>query len=413
MADDIRKKTSLRKMKLIATSLLGLMTSLFLVAHYFEKTVPGIDFLRAFAEAAMVGAFADWFAVVALFGHPLGLKLPHTAIIPRNKDRIGEGLGAFVQENFLTPEAISEKVRSADIAGAAAEWLSHPGNTERVADEVKALLPKMLDALGDEEVSDFIRDKAVLAVKSTDLVSLAGDFLELLTTHDRHQMLFDQALMLIKDLFEKYKPHIQSRITRESNVFLVLLGGDTALYNKLVTVVTRTLDEVASNPNHELRKRYSEVMQDFITKLKTSPEYGAKVDEIREDVFNSPAVLRYFENVWSDIKIAVLADLSLPESVIRERTKEAILRVSMGALSDAYVRDRLNNWIRNALVDTLSRHREEISKLIADKVKEWDAWTVSRKLELEVGKDLQFVRINGTVIGGAVGLLIHAVSRLF
>jgi uncharacterized membrane-anchored protein YjiN (DUF445 family) len=413
MTEDIHKAASLRKMRLYATSLLLLVTSVYIIAQIFEKYFPWLTFLKAFAVAAMVGALADWFAVSALFRHPLGLKLPHTAIIPRNKDRIGESLGKFVQENFITPEAISDKIKSIDIMGLTSEWLSIPQNSERVAEEVRTFLPKVLDTLNDKDVKNFVRETAVSAVKSADLVSFAGDFFELLTSHNRHQELFDHVLILIRELFEKFKPDLQDKIKRESGIFLVLLGGDITLYNKLVAVVVRTLDEVTSDPDHQLRRKFSEEMQKFVMKLKSSTEYGEKIEEIREEVFNSPSVRSYFEKVWGEIKDSILSDLSEPESVLKEKTKDVIRRIHCKALSDVYLRERLNNWIRNALISTLISNREEISGLIAETVKKWDAATMSRKLELEVGKDLQYIRINGTVIGGLLGLLIHIVSTFF
>jgi uncharacterized membrane-anchored protein YjiN (DUF445 family) len=236
MTEDIRKEASLKKTRRFATSLLLLMVFVFLGAGFFEKNLPWLGYFRAFAEAAIVGALADWFAVTALFRHPLGLKLPHTAIIPTNKDRIGESLGKFVEKNFLTPEAISEKLKSADIAGKAADWLSHPRNTELAANEIGGFLPRFVDALNDDDVRRFIRKNVAAALRSLNLAPLAGDFLGLLTSRNKHQELFDQALVLFSNLFENYKPVLRDRITQESGVLFLLVGGDTKLYEKIVTI---------------------------------------------------------------------------------------------------------------------------------------------------------------------------------
>ncbi len=413
MTEDTGKEVSLRKMRRLATSLLLLMVAVFLAADFFEKGRPWLGFVKAFAEAAVVGALADWFAVTALFRYPFGLKLPHSAIIPTNKDRIGESLGKFVEKNFLTPEAISEKLKSADIAGTIADWLSEPGNTERAAEEIGDFLPKLLDTLNDEDVRSFIATNAASAVRAINLAPLAGNLLEILTSRNKHQELFDKALMLAADLFEKHKPDLQSRITKESGLIFLLVGGDTKLYNKVVSVVGRTLEEIASDPAHEARKRFNAVMAEFISKLQTSSEYRAKIEEMREEVLGNPAVAHYIENVWTDIKEAALKDLAEPGSVIRTRTKEAISAVYRGALADAHIRSRLNRWIRDAVVNAVSGHRNEIGNMIADRVKKWDAGTITRKLELEVGKDLQYIRINGTIIGGFIGLLIYCISLIF
>jgi uncharacterized membrane-anchored protein YjiN (DUF445 family) len=413
MTEDEKKEASLKKSRRFATFLLLLMVLIFLAAGFFEKNMPWLGFFRAFAEAAIVGALADWFAVTALFRHPLGLSLPHTAIIPTNKDRIGESLGTFVQKNFLTPEAISEKLRSADIAGKTADWLSHPRNTELVANEIGDFLPRFLDTLNDEDVRLFIRKNAVAAVRAVDLAPLAGDFLGLLTSHNKHRELFDQALVLLSELFERYKPTLQERITQESGIFFLLVGGDTRLYEKIVTVVGQTLAEISSDPGHEIRRKFDVAMEEFIAKLKSSPEYRAKVEGLREELLGNPAVSRYLESVWTDVKESVLRDLADPGSVIRARTKDIIRAIYLGTLTDAHIRHRLNQWIRQAAINTVSRHRNEIGNIIAEKVKKWDTRTMTRKLELEVGKDLQYIRINGTVIGGLIGLLIHVVSRFF
>ncbi len=413
MTEDIIKEASLKKSRRFATSLLLLMVFIFFAAGFFEKNLPLLGYFRAFAEAAIVGALADWFAVTALFRHPLGLRLPHTAIIPTNKDRIGESLGKFVEKNFLTPEAISEKLKSADIAGKTADWLSHPRNTELVANEISDFLPRFLAALNDDDIRRFIRKNVASAVRSLNIAPLAGDFLELLTSHNKHRELFDRALVLFSELFENYKPVLQERITEESGVLFLLVGGDTKLYRKIATVFGRTLAEISSDPEHTARKKFDAVMEEFISKMKTSPGYRAKVEEIREEVLGNPAAARYLENIWTDIKEAILRDLADPGSVIRARAKDIIRAIYLGTLTDAHIRERLNHWIQQAVINTVSRHRNEISNIIAEKVKKWDTPTMTRKLELEVGKDLQYIRINGTVIGGLVGLLIHVVSRFF
>jgi uncharacterized membrane-anchored protein YjiN (DUF445 family) len=413
MTEDTRKEASLKKSRRFATLLLLFMVLIFLTAGFFEKNMPWLGFFRAFAEAAIVGALADWFAVTALFRHPFGLRLPHTAIIPTNKDRIGESLGKFVEKNFLTPEGISEKLKSADIAGKTADWLSHPRNTERVANEIGDFLPRFLDGLNDKDVRLFIRKNTVAAVRSLNLAPLAGNFLGILTSHNKHRELFDQALVLLSDLFENYKPTLQERITQESGIFFLLVGGDTKLYQKIVTVVGQTLAEISSDPGHEIRQKFDAVMEEFILKLKTSPEYSAKVDEIREEMLKNPVVSGYLEDVWTDIKESILKDLADPGSLVRARTKDIIRAIYLGTLTDAHIRERLNHWIQQAVINTVSRHRNEISNIIAEKVKKWDTGTMTRKLELEVGKDLQYIRINGTIIGGLIGLLIHVVSRFF
>jgi uncharacterized membrane-anchored protein YjiN (DUF445 family) len=413
VTDDFFKEASLRKMRRFATLLLLLMCSIFLGAHFYEQTYGWLSYVRAFAEAAIVGALADWFAVTALFRHPFGLPLPHTAIIPANKDRIGASLGNFVQKNFLTPEAIKEKLQAIDIAGKGAQWLSKPENAELITTEVLSFIPKVLDALNDDDVKRFIKTNAASAIRTLNLASFTGEFLTLLTSHHKHQVLFDQAMIFIADLFDKYKPELHHKIKKESNLVFFLLGGDTILYNKIVTAVGKTLEQITSDPEHGFRRKFDEATENFINELRSSPEYRDKIEELREDILQNPAVARYLENVWSDIKASVLDDIKNPESVVSARLKEAINAVYTKILADTRVREKINGWILTGIINSASKHRNEISKMIAARVKKWDTETMSRKLELEVGKDLQYIRINGTVIGGCIGLLMHSISLIF
>jgi len=413
MTDDIFKEASLRKTRRFATLLVILMCFIYLGSHFYEQTYSWLSFFRAFAEAAIVGALADWFAVTALFRHPFGLPLPHTAIIPTNKDRIGESLGNFVQKNFLTPEAIREKLQSLDIAGKSAHWLGTPKNSELITVEVCSFIPRVLDALNDEDVKGFIKKNAASALRSFNIATLTGEFFNLLTSHKKHQVLFDQAMVFVANLFDKYKPDLQSKIKQESNLVFVLLGGDTILYNKIVAVIGKTLEEVATDPDHEFRRKFDQVTENFIRELKSSSEYREKIEELRDDVLRNPAVASYLDNIWTDIKELILYDINNPKSVVRTRLKEAITAVYTAVLSDTHIREKLNYWVLNGVISTVSTHRNEISKIIADRVRKWDARTMSRKLELEVGRDLQYIRINGTVIGGCIGLLIHSISLVF
>jgi len=413
MQNDRVKKASLKKMQRLATSLLILMGVIFAAAGAYEKTYGWLGFVRAFAEAGIVGALADWFAVTALFRYPFGLRLPHTAIIPTNKDRIGESLGKFVEKNFLTPEAVSDKLRSFDLAGRTTEWLGNRANSRLLVDEIASFLPRLLESLDDHDIRRFVRRGAVSSIQSINLAPLFGEFLTVLTSKDKHQVLFDQALLFIEDLFEKIKPDLQTRITAESNWIFLLLNGDTKLYNKIVTVIKETLDQIAGNPGHELRNRFNDAMGDFIRHLKESSEYAAKVETMKQQIIRNRAVSRYLDDVWADLRQAILDDVGNPESAVRKSLEDALRTLYTAFLGDAAVREKMNFWIRSAVAQTVSKHRSEISNLIAEQVKKWDAETMTKKLELEVGKDLQYIRINGTVIGGCIGLLIHVISRLF
>jgi len=418
------KEVSLKKMKRGATGLLLLMVFVYIAAKHGEQTYAWLGYFRAFAEAAMVGAFADWFAVTALFRHPFGVSwlrpIPfigpliynHTAIIPNNKDRIGESLGDFVEGHFLTPEAVRERLEAEDIAGRSAAWLANPDNSSFIVDEFCSFLPRILDAIDDKDIRRFIRENITSAVRSIEIAPLAGNFLDTLTSNNKHQALFDEGLRLVNRLFEDYKPDLGRKITDETPWYLEILGVDTAIYNKVVKGIRETLRQVADNPDHELRKRFNEATLLFIENLKSSPAYKARGEAFKEDILLHPAVQQYLENVWVDMKAMVLDDIKKSDSVIRGRLKEAVTAIGRGLLRDEAVRQKINVWIQNAVIYTVSSHRNAISSLISSQVKKWDAKTLTGTLELQIGKDLQYIRINGTLVGGFVGLIIYLLSKL-
>lgn len=404
--------------------MLLLMVFVYIAAKHGEQTYEWLGYIRAFAEAAMVGAFADWFAVTALFRHPFGVRwlqpIPfigpliynHTAIIPNNKDRIGESLGDFVEGHFLTPEAVRERLEAEDIAGRSASWLANSDNSSFIVDEFCSFVPRILDAVDDKDIRRFIRENITSAVRSIEIAPLAGNFLDALTSNNKHQALFDEGLRLVNRLFEDYKPDLGRKITDETPWYLEILGVDTAIYNKVVKGIRETLRQVADNPDHELRKRFNEATLLLIENLKLSPDYKAKGEAFKEDILLHPTVQQYLENVWVDMKGMVLDDIKKPDSVIRGRLKEAVTAIGRGLLRDEAVRQKINVWIQNAVIYTVSSHRNAISSLISSQVKKWDAKTLTGTLELQIGKDLQYIRINGTLVGGFVGLIIYVLSKL-
>ncbi len=412
MIKDEHRESSLRKMKRLATGLLLLMTFIYFISKIFEKKYAWLGFIRASAEAAMVGALADWFAITALFRYPLGIPLPHTAIIPNNKDKIGESLGNFVQTNFLTVEAIKEKLQSFDIAGRGVKWLAHPENKNLIIDEFYTFIPKIFEATTDKDIKHFLDENISMAINSIELTPAAGHFLDLLTSNNKHQILFDRALILVNRLFEEYKPVLRRKIKEESPLLFKLFNRDDKVYQKFINVIHETLDQIANNPGHELRKKFDKVAQEYIDKLKSSSEYKLKGEALKKEFIKNPVIQKYINNVRSDVKAAILRNVDNQDSYFRIKIKIAIETVVGGLLNDSKILQRINAWIQDVIVNFIGKHRNEIGSLITEKIKKWDAHTVTHKLELQVGRDLQYIRINGTIIGGFVGLLIYSVSLL-
>lgn len=398
-------------MQRLATGLLMLMALVFIVARINEAAYPAFTWVRAFAEAAMVGALADWFAVVALFRHPLGLRIPHTAIIPRNKDRIGHTLAAFVVENFLSREVVSRRLESLDLVSAATGWLR--ANKRAVSEHAAHFIPTVLDALEDADVKRFLHAQLVATFKTIRLAPLAGDILGVLTTDNRHQELLNEALGLVRNVVDDNRDYFREKV-REEVPLPDWVGSATIknriadyVANKLVIKVHTTLEGVAQDPTHPMRQQFETRLQNFIEDLKTSPAYHARGEELKEKLLQHVALQEYVSNVWSDVKNRIKADLADPNSETRKQLESAIERTGMALQDDRELRAKLNRWLNDALLEFLEQHRPEFHRVIEDTVRRWDAQEVSEKLELEVGRDLQFIRLNGTIVGGLVGLALH------
>lgn len=399
-------------MKRLATALLAAMAGIDIVSRMFEPRYPVLGFVRASAEAAMVGGIADWFAVTALFRHPLHLPLPHTAIIPRNKDRIGENLAKFVETNFLAPEIIASKLERVDFAIQAANWLAVPERGRQIAQWTLGFLPSLLAAIDDDDVRRFIHDNVAQRVRDIDTPLVVSTIAETLLEDNRHQAVVTELLEQLGRLFEEHKPLIRQRVRDSTAWIWKKLSIDEKVSDNLIAVVDDTLKELSENPDHAWRAGFDEAIRHFVAQLRTSPDYLAKWEALKHRFVEHPALKAYLATIWRDIKTSIEQDAAAPRSYIKTRIEDAIAGIAKGLLEDAAMREKLNAWLRETMLVVVAGQRHAIARLISETVHHWDAATVTQKIELEVGRDLQFVRINGTVIGGIVGLLLHAIDVL-
>jgi uncharacterized membrane-anchored protein YjiN (DUF445 family) len=406
------KLSAYRRMKLLATALLAAMAALYVLSRILEPRYPVLGFARALAEAAMVGAIADWFAVTALFRHPLGLPLPHTAIIARNKDRIGENLAKFVETNFLAPEIIATKLERIDFTIQFARWLGTPERGRQIAQWALDFLPSLLAAIDDEDVRRFIHDNVAQRVREVDTPFVVGTIADTLLEDDRHQAVVTELLVQLTRLFEEHKPLIRQRVRERTAWIWKKLSIDEKVSDSLIAVVDDALKALSENPEHAWRRGFDEAIRDFVAQLRTSPEYLAKWEALKERFVEHPALKAYLATIWRDVKASIERDAAAPHSYIKARIEEAIAGIAKGLLVDDAMRARLNAWLRETMLAVIAAQRHAIARLISDTVHHWDADTVTQKIELEVGRDLQFVRINGTVIGGLVGLVLHTLDVL-
>lgn len=411
-AREASQETRLRAMKRLATGMLLLMAVIFLVSHIYRPAWPWLAWVEAFAEAAMVGALADWFAVTALFRHPLGLPIPHTAIIPRRKDELGRNLARFVRENFLISEALAPRLASLDAAGRAGAWLAEAPNSRRVSADAGAFLQWLLATLDSEALRDFLRDNLHLELRRLQIAPLAGRILDLLTRSNRHQGLMDLAVRIAREHLDENRVLIRIRIDEKSPWWLPGFV-DQEIFDKIVNEVESVLDAIGNNPEHEARQRFNEGVQNFIEALKNDPETIARGEEIKNELLAHPVVQEYLSSLWQHVSDFLLRQASEPDSALRLRFESGLMRFGEALKHDEELRAQINLWLNDAILRIVRNYREEIAGVISETVRGWDSDVTSRRVELAVGRDLQFIRINGTLVGGVAGLAIYAISRLF
>ena len=408
--DEELKRTQLETMKRRAAALLAFAAVVYVVARVFEARHPWVGYVRATAEASMVGGLADWFAVTALFRYPMGLKIPHTAIIPNRKERIGRSLGNFVQNNFLSRPVITQKLRSVNVARKLAAWLAEPEHAGVVAKHVAAGATGVVQVLRDDEVQELIEQSLVTKVRSTQVAPVLGNVLTLVTTGNRHQELFDSAIRLVARLVDENRDALRERISREMP-WWVPTPIDDKIYQKVINGIDSTLHEVSVDPDHPLRGRFNEAFHEFVEKLRTSPEMIAKGEHLKEDLLRHPAVRGYSAGLWADAKAWLLRHGTDPDSQFRKRIEHAVTQFGVSLQHDDELLEKVDGWVESAVLYVVEEYRQEVADLIATTVAAWDPDDTTRKIELQIGKDLQFIRINGTLVGGLAGLVIYTISQ--
>jgi uncharacterized membrane-anchored protein YjiN (DUF445 family) len=409
--DDRLKLDNLRRMQWFAFALLMAMALLLVIATAGAASYPLLIWIRAFAEAAVIGAIADWFAVVALFRHPLGLPIPHTAIIPHNKNRIGEALGRFVEENFLTPENVMRRLASVNLARVGAQWLATPANSERAASSVCAMVPRFLAMVDDEDVARFLARTLLSELDKLNLSRVAGEVLAIVTSGDEYQALLGDALKGMERLIVANQPLILAKFGEASKYTPEFL--DTYIVNRFVEGIVRLLHDVAADPQHAIRRRFAEGTRDLIEKLETSPEYFTRGAAFKQQIIKHLETKPYYRALWNAVRQRILDDIASENPRLRQVIASLLLALGEGLARDRAMQQKLNRWLLGALETLMLAHRHQISLLITDVVTSWDADDVSAKIELEIGKDLQFIRVNGTLVGGCVGIALHALTVLF
>jgi uncharacterized membrane-anchored protein YjiN (DUF445 family) len=392
-------------MKHLPLILLALMATLFLVT--LDRPEAWAGWVNAFAEAGMVGALADWFAVVALFRHPMGIPIPHTAIIPRRKNEIGRNLARFVSDHFLHPEVVSTRLASVNLAGNAATWLKSPRGEQRAMELAVRLSRSMLDALGEEEVRRFISRVGSRQLEQLDLAPMLGRTLEWLIEDNRHQEVLTQAFRFSLVMVNDNRDLIRGNVQRGSPWWLPGFVDDRIVVEMLDRIETLLL-EMSLSPDHPMREDFNRWMGYWATDLQQSPDYQRWGEQFKGNLAENEELQTYFYRLWQDLAENIQHDLENPESPLRQEMQRLLAGFADELGRDGDMQLWVNGWLQEAAVNLVDEHRESISSLISDTVKSWDAVETSRRVEAAIGRDLQFIRVNGTLVGGLVGLLIHA-----
>jgi uncharacterized membrane-anchored protein YjiN (DUF445 family) len=411
VADAEAKQLQLDRMKRQATGLLVVMSVIFLAALILEPRHPWLGYVRATAEAAMVGGLADWFAITALFRHPLNIPIPHTAIIPTRKDRIGRTLGNFVQHNFLSPEVLGPKLHAIQPSRRIAEWLRLPENARLLSSHAASALRSATEVVKDDDVHALLERSVIEPLRQRPIAPVLAKGLVLLTANDRHQQLLDQVINSLGRLLLENQQFIRSRIEAESP-WWVPNFVDEQVHAKVIAGIQHTLLEIATDPSHPMRKQFDDLLTDWIVRLREEPEVIARADAVKQQLFDHPTSRRLSASLWDEVKRVLDRQAEPAAGEAPGALERGLIALADAALEDAALLAKLDGWIVDAVLPVVEQHRHEVGRLIEHTVSNWDPGETSKRLELAVGRDLQFVRINGTLVGGLVGLILYAVSRM-
>ncbi len=403
---------ALRRMKAISGALLLVAAIVYVLCRAFTDSDGVWGYIQATAEASMVGGLADWFAVTALFRHPLRLPIPHTAIIPRKKDQIGEGLATFVREYFLTSEILGERLAAARVPQRVGDWLADPEHARRLAQELSISVSGMAEMLRDDQLRNSVATFADKRLRQTDMSPLLARLLEAVCDSGQHQAALTTTLRGLAHFLEENRSELRRRVALESPEW-VPDWVDDRVFNKGFQLLQSFITDVVGDDGHGLRKGFDDQLRDFAERLRDDPEQIAKVEQTKLEILDHPAVRSYLEDIWGTLKKFILDGAADPESDLRRSAEALTVRAGEVLRDDPDVRGRVNDVLERLAGHVATHYADDLTDVISTTVARWDNEETSRRLELQVGRDLQFIRINGTVVGALAGLAIYTFSRLF
>lgn len=400
-------------MKVVATIMLVVAAIIFIVARGYEEDHGWVGYVRATAEAAMVGAIADWFAVTALFKHPLGLPIPHTAIIPKRKNEIGLGLGEFVQSNFLTGDVVAEKLQSVEMSKRLGMWLQEPENARSMIGELAVVVSAISDVLGDDEdvrlmVDSLVRDR----LGRVPVAPIVGRVIDAGMDGEHHHEVYNAVLKGAANFLDDNRETFRRRLINESP-WWVPEGVDDRVFEKIYGAVMTFLREVDGNPEHHIKRDIDVRSREFADRLRSDERLIVQGEKLKHELLDHPEFQAWTKDLWSSLQRGFGDATKEADSDVRRRIEDAIVALANRLVDDKELQGKVDAWIESIIIYLAEAGGSEIGGLIANTVEGWDADETADRIELQVGRDLQFIRINGTLVGGLAGFLIYTASELF
>lgn len=405
-------------MRIFATGLLLAMAVAFMVlrklAGLHPAWAPAVEWAIAFTEAAMVGGLADWFAVTALFRRPLGLPIPHTAIIPENKDRIADSMATFLRDNFLTPQVVARRVNAFNFAAAAGGFLADPGRggQSRIRAGAANLVADVLESLDPERLGNQVRSGLARQLERVKVAPLLGQMLSAMIADRRHLPLVEGAVRWVGEALEANEEMVRAMIRERAHSLLRLTGLDTRIANSVLDGLYKLLAEMIVQPDHPLKLKVEQMLESLADRLVNDPETRERVENAKRELIANPAVGQWWQSVWERLRRKLIDAARNPDAALAGQLTTMLGELGTALQGDPRLQAQINRFARRTLVGVTARYGEEIVGLVSGTVKRWDARTISNRLEGAVGRDLQFIRINGTLVGGLFGVCIHAIDRL-
>ena len=400
-----------RRMRVFATALLAAMGAIFVATSWALPRNAWVDALRAFAEAALIGGLADWFAVTALFRRPLGLPIPHTGVVPARKDDIGRALARFIRDNFLIREAVERRLDRTDLAGRLGAWLDSERNAARVTHDASAALDWALSTGDGGELRAALGGTLKQAFDQVPVSSAIATLLEVLTSGTRAQTVIDELVKFARAQLEGHRVMIRVRIHERSPWWMPQFV-DQEIYDKLMAEVERLLDSIAADPEHPARLEIIARVRSLQHALAADPKLADKSRALQQDFVAHPAVRAYAHDLWSRLALDLHEALATPGSPLRQGVEHEIRKLGAVLRDEPEVAERLNRWLKQLLLYLVENYRDPLSEIVSETIESWDPIATSKRIEQNIGTDLQFIRVNGTLVGGLVGLLIYLGVRL-